>query len=496
MKMILPLILLLLSLSLATAQNASLPDPPPLTMQEEPETSYDCDPSCVDTEFCGRDLQCHGYSCEAWYELAHPFFTYYSPGISGLLECREELEDRAFLQAGTPCGTDLPLGAEYIAPEASSTFCFDPYREDQLASYAFTRKCTAQPTNETGFVCYDLNMNEDFDAYTADYVDHSQELNGTHTYTLYVEGYTMRQNEDPSNEYEYPSSIGQFRSLGEFGEDDRSTFNATAARAAMYSRSFPKYDSPLPNCGRGCRLHEFCGEDRVCHNINCDNFWMYGPQAFTGRQLAFDLDLSCSLQLQNSSANPCGDSNWPVALQYMCRPENIFSRTDVCLDNDNDETRHVSFHRMCTAKPSPTQEFVCFDLKQVPDLEAYVADYVQSTSANPNCTEQEMNMWPLSQSDLDKKWVAYHHQTHRIRNNSFGTSLYIRPPYQYASQEPLDLMSLDHTMFSRLAGSAPPDESPELEDESTSAAIRIHWSVAYLSSLLIIIGTLLVAYCQ
>lgn len=433
----------------------------PLTADEEPLTSFGCPSPCVDTEFCGRDLQCHPYSCEAWYELGHPFFTAYVPGTSEDLTCSDVVEDRTFLRQPPFCEAGLPLAAEYIAPNASTTTCFDPSRDEQLATYSFTRKCTAQPISETGFICYDISPNTDFDTHTKEYVEQTQALNsGDHVYKLYVDGYTMRKEDG----YEYPSYVGQILSLGEGG--DGSVYNATAARAAMHARAFQTFDSPLPLdlCTKGCLMNEFCGVDGQCHAIDCDNFWEYGAVEFTGNDN--DSKLNCTLELQESALN-C-DGEWPFALEYRCNEENVISsRYHVCPRGNG--ARQLPFYRMCTAQPNPSQEFVCFDLKGAGSMEEYAADYIQSTMDKPECTDAELDSFSwdgTNRDDID--WVAYHHQTHRTRNDGYSTSLYFRAPYDRASEEEsLDLDSLEHAMFTGLVGAAPGSLE---EGESASAA--------------------------
>ena len=40
--------------------------------EDIPDYIYECESPCDDISFCGRDLQCHIFSCENWYTLGHP----------------------------------------------------------------------------------------------------------------------------------------------------------------------------------------------------------------------------------------------------------------------------------------------------------------------------------------------------------------------------------------------------------------------------------------
>jgi hypothetical protein len=432
-------------------------------------TSFTCALPCLDTQFCGRDLTCHAYSCQAWYTLGHPFFTHYIPGTSEDLFCDDYFgEDRTFLQQPLVCGAGraggaLPLAAEYLAPNASATSCYFPNREEQLATITLSQKCTAQPSEQTGFICYDIsNFPQHWEDTSQAFVERSEALNitgGTYSYNLYVNGYAIQQ----ENGQEFPSYMGEFRPLGEDG--DRSVFNATAARSAMHARAFLVFESPLHHdCAGGCRLSEFCGKDGLCHEIDCDHFWDYGPVEFTGNSdeaLASGVDLNCTLEPQEAEANPC-DEQWPLALEYRCEePYVITFRSPACQPNDND-ARGLPFHRTCAAKPNPTQEFVCFDLKGAPNMVAFTTDYLQTTVENPQCTDAELVSWDGSaDAKNDTEWVAYHYQTHGVRNDGYSTPLYFEVPYQRASDEedPLDLDALKHAMYASLVGKAPPSDA-------------------------------------
>ena len=134
-----------------------------------PEYEYACENLCEQGSFCGRDLQCHVYSCENWYRLGHPTMTGHVIGQSPDLSCKiveNDVEDRSFLSAQPYCYDGLPTAVTFVEGCDPVSDCWDG------SSYMarLNRKCTSIPSDGLGFVCYDMDPGTETDAYFAAYV--------------------------------------------------------------------------------------------------------------------------------------------------------------------------------------------------------------------------------------------------------------------------------------------------------------------------------------
>ena len=137
-----------------------------------PEYDFNCTVACADNEFCGRDLKCHAFNCEVYYMLGHPTMTGYNSETSGSLDCQEiqqsDHEDVSFLSKPPLCYGDAPIALE-LARECGTYSMYYPYPCDLFdpevdVTVSFNRKCTAKPSEDTGFVCFDISPDTDYDA--------------------------------------------------------------------------------------------------------------------------------------------------------------------------------------------------------------------------------------------------------------------------------------------------------------------------------------------
>ena len=450
-----------------------------------------CSFPCSDAEFCGLDGQCHAYSCEAWYTLGPPFFTRYQEGASGDLMCHTAATsnnngaDRTFLGQSPVCGDDWPVAVEFLT-EGNNVSRQCPV--DNVPSMPYLRKCTARPTPDTALVCYDMGgvavavsasgntdtaATETETATTRQFDNENDSLRpylaeidgmaGRHVYSLYVSA----------------PSYGYFLPLG---ESNSTELNTTALQSSMYSSlttSQPEEERPFGYCEPGgCRIEEFCGRDKVCHSIDCDNLYRYGPVSMAGEQEDPDSDpqVECTLHEEfigsndTSTNTPCEDDEWPIALEYRCSPFNIWSSSSaLCPKYSNSDGRLLSFARRCVGQPNPDQTFVCYDMKGV-SLPDYTADYVDIVANNPNCTtnnlepyllDEENKNWPMCPTDSPSCITARHQMTNQVKNQSYGTNLYWHDMSEDAFLHDLNLEALDHALYSQLIGARLSGSTPE-----------------------------------
>lgn len=375
-----------------------------------PEYDFNCTVACADNEFCGRDLKCHAFNCEVYYMLGHPSMTGYNSETSGSLDCQEiqrsDHEDVSFLSKPPACHGNVPIALAW-ARECGSYFFYIPYPCDLIdpevgVTVSFNRKCTAKPSEDTGFVCFDISPDTDYDAYFSSVPMDSSVAD--------QENCTTAENSSSSHYFYTGRVIGPQVGLSyeSYGSE---TWNVSLAAAAMVSEYFEvERINDFPFCSGGCKYTEFCGQDGMCHSYNCENVYAYGPASVTGHgdgDARGDLMCTSTLTaehycqvaddglteyLKNSTEYDGNnvESPWPVALQYQCLPVNISYDPDLCALKRL-ESRYVTFNRFCEAKPNPEQNFTCFDINPDTDMESYLADYLNATAMNTNCTIDNLN---------------------------------------------------------------------------------------------------------
>jgi hypothetical protein len=375
-----------------------------------PEYDFNCTVACAENEFCGRDLKCHAFNCEVYYTLGHPTMTGYNSETSESLDCQEiraDNEDVSFLSQQPLCFGVAPVALAWNKGCPGSGLYF-PYPCDYSdpevdVAVRFNRKCTAKPSEDTGFICFDIAPDTDYDAYFSsvpmdpsgsEQENCTSEYNGTSHFF-----YTGRVNGPQVGlMYEWTGS---------------ETWNVSLAAAAMVSEYFEvQHFNDFPFCSGGCKYTEFCGQDGICHSYNCENVYAYGPASVTGHgdgDTRDDLMCTSTLTAEHycqvaddgwaeylqDSTDYDGDnieSPWPVALQFQCLPVNVWWQPDWCALKRL-ESRYVTFNRFCEAKPNPEQNFTCFDIDPVTDMESYLADYLKATAVNTNCTIYNMDQF-------------------------------------------------------------------------------------------------------
>ena len=216
--------------------------------------------------------------------------------------------------------------------------------------------------------------------------------------------------------------------------------------------------------GGGCRIHEFCGRDKRCHSIGCDNLYRYGPDSIVGVKEEDwednDTELTCTFNdevdgvaMENDTSGTsygiCEGDEWPVAMGYSCSPGNLWvgwsSLGIACTQKAEPRKRTLPFARRCEGQPNPHQVFLCYDMKEV-ILSDYTGDYMK-LATDGNCT-----------------MTARHEITNRVVGNSYSTNLYPRRVYEDA------LEAVDNALYSRLFGWHK-QESLDSEDSSGSEDI-------------------------
>ena len=455
--------------------------------------------SCSDTQFCGVDGQCHNYSCDAWYTLGPRFFTRYEEDASEALTCHDNNDDddgdRSYWNRAPLCGDDWPVAVEFFKTSHGailSRMC--PI--DNVPSISYRRKCTARPTHNTTLVCYDMGTSSSSDSIS--FAAINNDAVGKHVYSLYVMG--------PGYYYFLP--------LGE-SSSNRTELNITVLQSSMYSELSESYQPPdlerpigsfFDYCEPGgCRISEFCGRDKVCHSIDCDNLYQYGPEGMAGAQDDPDShpeQYQCTMQHSNNDADllttstsaaksnndtslminapptpVCDDGAWPIALEYRCSLRNSGSSAfTLCPQNSNSNGRMLSFARRCTGQPNPDQTFVCYDMKGVSSLAEYAANYVNLVSTNSTCTmddnqikwmDKEVQSWPMCRRGdwtTSECRTARHIMMNRVNGPSFiNTNIYWHEMSEDAFMNELSLEALDNAIYSKLTGMRPdkPDSNAD-----------------------------------
>lgn len=167
----------------------------------------------------------------------------------------------------------------------------------------------------------------------------------------------------------------------------------------MLTRAF---DYPFPtyngtgygeSCGEGsCPPELFCGTDSECHQRTCENFYMYAPVEWTGREqesddltcfvdgtYPSDIEIGCSVglhPLDTFQLNACGPGNYgpfPDAFDYFCPTANETFGVDS--DMEIPSLRTSIMNRVCKAKPKKGKQFVCYDIAPGTNMSSLFQDH-------------------------------------------------------------------------------------------------------------------------
>ncbi len=192
-----------------------------------------------------------------------------------------------------------------------------------------------------------------------------------------------------------------------------------------------------------CSVDEFCAHDGVCHVRTCENFYLYAPELWTGRRRGEDNDeddkgeLECYMnEYPDTVEPPCYDSSgrpsFPIAVHYACSKDPIgysIIKGIVCPEHDffenewegSNETRRAiaTANRVCTAKPIPEKQFICYDIAPDTNLTSYFEQYVSSIESFEECHS-------TAPPDDNTTWVSYGHE---IPSIMIATTYYLDDPY-------------------------------------------------------------------
>jgi hypothetical protein len=397
---------------------SNLLDPPAASwstrhLQRDYPMFLDCPTECSDGEFCGHDLKCHRYSCENWYTLAPENFTGYDPKMSTALECSTvasgEDEDTSFLNIKPYCqGGDMPIAVYHLTDECLGGLVCPHSSYGGVIKNAFVqmnRKCTARPSPKTAFVCYDISPETDSETYFADYVEATTGQENT------VPCGGANTTDRNSNFYTGIFKAPRYTVFA--GPDSSEAFDTSSVQAAMIGSYAEVEESEFPFCDPGCKDTEFCGRDLKCYEFNCDNFYLQGPTAYTGKGSDGEdaaETLKC-FDTPNPSDGLCGETGddpapvFPLALKYECLPQNVYYTIDDDCPSPRFQGRFVSYNRYCTAEPNPDQVFTCYDISPETDTQTYFEDYINNVQSNPNCTEENLRYPPDAYDSSTNKAV-------------------------------------------------------------------------------------------
>jgi len=228
----------------------------------------------------------------------------------------------------------------------------------------------------------------------------------------------------------------------------------------------------VDNCNGACIKGDgtFCGSDGQCHPIQCADWYRFGPQNFTtGRYTdqgeSGDTTLSCQ---DITPTIPGSKEVFYSGVSFRCRslkPPGI----------------ELGFTRKCTAKPSSTSEFTCYELAESTDFGGFLT---RVNDTGLNCTDNKYNETGYPQ-------FTYHF-IREYRIESFGSTI-VSPGFNGTSMfDPT--RATNGTMYSiftepnspTAAPTAPPTKSMNTLPPSSAALFAAkNWlsiSVAFLLS--------------
>jgi hypothetical protein len=469
-----------------------------------PDYDYKCVNACEEKgTFCGRDLKCHTYSCDNWYMFAHPIFTGYQTNQSQPnLDCKilqGNDQDRSFLTENHVCkDRNLPAAVSFaLDPCQTSSALYCAHDMNRQITALMNRKCTSTPSDEYGFVCYDMAPDTDFEKYFEDYIVATDDLDVSSA--LPCSG----TNETKVENHHYTAYISS-PLYGASHGFSTTVFNATLVGRTIVSKLLEinlEYELfSIQLCENGCRDTEFCGEDGTCHEFNCMSLYQYGPETVTGHEYQDQStpSLVCSNEPPTiDPSNPCLSgsasrntdisnnvtiaSPWPLLINYHCSrlEESVdgssvfqsFSQSDQCAYGYLDG-RYVATNRHCSAQPNPYQTFSCYDLDPssiASGVERYLDQYVNKTMLDSECTMDNFPYQEPVPENFTVSYPGYHSYGTCIDTDSLTDCTLVDGRVE-GNLTSLDYERLRAVMFSSLSGELPDTTSPSLSPPSTSSA--------------------------
>jgi hypothetical protein len=143
-----------------------------------------------------------------------------------------------------------------------------------------------------------------------------------------------------------------------------------------------------------CAGEEFCGQDLKCHPYSCENWYTLANQNFTGYDPEISTPLECNTVASGEEDTSflnikpyCQGGDMPIAVYHLteeCQGGIVVCPYTRPWYSDVEVNTFVQMNRKCTARPSPTTVFVCYDISPDTDLESYFADYAEATAGQEN----------------------------------------------------------------------------------------------------------------
>ena len=454
----------------------------------------DCPVGCAAGEFCGRDNLCHAYSCENWYTLApDKMYTGYDPSTSPALDCiRIDAGgvDRSYRHVDPFCSNgDMPAAVFHRVDKClGGTICPSSMLDQGIGTIEdyipLNRKCTAQPSPDTTFVCYEMDLDESGNNTTRAIIN-----NYTDATLGQVNTVPCGANDTDRNSHFYTGAIRYPSNTVLNGPDASEVFDEAALQVTMiatYEVDANTHRTVFPLCDAigGCKSTEFCGNDLRCHDFSCETFYQYGPTDYTGHD-GQQLQLLQCTETMNSSTSTgwckSTDNGFPIAVKYGCLPDGYFVGSTDCpssaLEAENLYAgRFATYNRYCTAQPNPGQRFTCFDMDTV-DPEMYFQDFVDTIRANDTCTTENNPLSPITDREL-VPLILYHSCVgYQNRTGNSYSDCTILPGAYHRSLYSFDASYARYTMKSMLETlSTTIDDStmaPSQTPTSKSAAFRM-----------------------
>jgi hypothetical protein len=146
-----------------------------------------------------------------------------------------------------------------------------------------------------------------------------------------------------------------------------------------------------------------CSQDGVCLPKTCENVYRYSYYSRSRDEIGAqqqDATLECYVNEfppNNVVKPPCGGGGvFPMAVYYTCGDELWIDGIQLpCPRFESYGDRSgvpatplfVSMNRVCTAKPSPNERFICYDIAPDTDLTSYFDDYLAAVEPYARCEE-------------------------------------------------------------------------------------------------------------
>lgn len=222
----------------------------------------------------------------------------------------------------------------------------------------------------------------------------------------------------------------------------------------------------------------FCGRDGECHDYGCQNWYLYGPVAFTGFNPASPVNLTCEDYSTGSKDNMNG-------VVYGCRPYTPEKPAP------KSKTVVSFFNQKCSAAPSQHNNFECYDYKQSTDFQPYQQNVARENP--PSCNQQ------IYQGLTTQPLYWYNVIMLQLRN---GNSTYLKVGRENTlSTSQFDPNDADKAMFAKLVATGPvpnfpnttPAPTPTSAAPNGDFAARKTWSRSFMASLVSATAILVVA---